>query len=102
MMDKFKIDDPVGAISVHGVAGIWGIFAVLFTDAEATFGGQLIGMLTIFIWVFVASLIVWTLIKVIMGLRVSEEEEMEGVDISECGQEAYPEFTSSSGVSTTK
>ena len=59
-------------------------------------------MLTIFIWVFVASLIVWTLIKLIMGLRVSEEEEMEGVDISECGQEAYPEFTPSSGVSTTR
>lgn len=102
MLDKFRIDDPVGAISVHGTAGIWGIFAVLFTDAEATFGGQLIGMLTIFIWVFVASLIVWTLIKFIMGLRVSEEEEMEGVDISECGQEAYPEFTPSSGVSTTR
>lgn len=102
MMDKFKIDDPVGAISVHGTAGIWGIFAVLFTDAEATFGGQLVGMLTILIWVFVASLIVWTLIKIIMGLRVSEEEEMEGVDISECGQEAYPEFTPSSGVSTTR
>ena len=102
MLDKFRIDDPVGAISVHGTAGIWGIFAVLFTDAEATFGGQLIGMLTIFIWVFVASLIVWTLIKLIMGLRVSEEEEMEGVDISECGQEAYPEFTPSSGVSTTR
>ena len=102
MLDKFRIDDPVGAISVHGTAGIWGIFAVLFTDAEATFGGQLVGMLTIFIWVFVASLIVWTLIKLIMGLRVSEEEEMEGVDISECGQEAYPEFTPSSGVSTTR
>ena len=102
MLDKFRIDDPVGAISVHGTAGIWGIFAVLFTDAEATFGGQLIGMLTIFVWVFVASLIVWTLIKFIMGLRVSEEEEMEGVDISECGQEAYPEFTPSSGVSTTR
>ena len=102
MLDKFRIDDPVGAISVHGTAGIWGIFAVLFTDAKATFSGQLIGMLTIFIWVFVASLIVWTLIKLIMGLRVSEEEEMEGVDISECGQEAYPEFTPSSGVSTTR
>ena len=101
MMDKLKIDDPVGAISVHGVVGIWGIFAVLITDADATFGGQLVGMLTIFTWVFVASLIVWILIKTIMGIRVSEEEEMEGVDISECGQEAYPEFTSSSGMSTT-
>ena len=99
-MDKLKIDDPVGAISVHGVVGVWGIFAVLITDADATFGGQLVGMLTIFIWVFVASLITWLVIKTIMGIRVSEEEEMEGVDISECGQEAYPEFTASSGMST--
>ena len=99
-MDKLKIDDPVGAISVHGVVGIWGIFAVLITDADATFSGQLVGMLTIFVWVFAASLITWLVIKTIMGIRVSEDEEMEGVDISECGQEAYPEFTSSSGMST--
>ena len=91
-MDKIKIDDPVGAISVHGVVGIWGIFAVLLSDSDATFGGQLIGMLTIFIWVFVTSLIVWFALKAIMGIRVSEEEEAEGVDISECGMEAYPEF----------
>ncbi len=91
-MDKMKIDDPVGAISVHGVVGIWGIFAVLLSDADASFGGQLIGMLTIFIWVFVTSLIVWIALKAIMGIRVSEEEESEGVDISECGMEAYPEF----------
>ncbi|MCG8379158.1 MAG: ammonium transporter [Proteobacteria bacterium] len=100
-MDKLKIDDPVGAISVHGVVGIWGIFAVLITDADATFSGQLVGMLTIFVWVFAASFITWLIIKTIMGIRVSEEEEMEGVDISECGQEAYPEFTASSGMSTT-
>ncbi len=99
-MDKLKIDDPVGAISVHGVVGIWGIFAVLITDADATFSGQLVGMLTIFVWVFFASLITWLVIKTIIGIRVSEDEEMEGVDISECGQEAYPEFTSSSGMST--
>jgi Amt family ammonium transporter len=92
-LDKLKIDDPVGAISVHGVVGIWGIFAVLISDADATFSGQLIGMLTIFVWVFVASLITWLIIKMIMGVRVSEEEEYEGVDISECGLEAYPEFT---------
>lgn len=92
-LDKLKIDDPVGAISVHGVVGIWGIFAVLLTDADATFGGQLVGLLTIFIWVFVASLITWGVIKAVMGIRVSEEEEYEGVDISECGIEAYPEFT---------
>ncbi len=91
-LDKLKIDDPVGAISVHGVVGIWGIFAVLLSDAEATFMGQLIGALTIFVWVFVASLIVWLVIKAVIGLRVSEEEEFDGVDLSECGMEAYPEF----------
>lgn len=94
-LDKLKIDDPVGAISVHGVVGIWGIMAVLITDAEATFMGQLVGMLTIFVWVFGASLIVWGIIKAVMGIRVSDEEEYEGVDISECGMEAYPEFTAS-------
>ncbi|TNC79399.1 MAG: ammonium transporter [Oleiphilus sp.] len=92
-LDKLKLDDPVGAISVHGVVGLWGIFAVLLSDADATFGGQLVGALTIFIWVFVTSLITWGVIKAIMGVRVSEEDEYEGVDISECGMEAYPEFT---------
>lgn len=91
-LDKIKIDDPVGAISVHGVVGFWGVMAVIITDADATFMGQLIGALTIFTWVFVASLIVWFVIKMVMGLRVSEEEEFDGVDISECGMEAYPEF----------
>ena len=91
-LDKIKIDDPVGAISVHGTVGIWGIFAVLLSDADATFMGQLTGALVIFVWVFFASLIAWKIIDVIIGLRVSEEEEYEGVDISECGIEAYPEF----------
>ena len=93
-LDKIRIDDPVGAISVHGVVGIWGIFAVLLSDADATFMGQLVGLLTIFIWVFVTSLIVWGIIKAVMGLRVSEEIEYEGVDLAECGMEAYPEFLS--------
>ena len=93
-MDKIKIDDPVGAISVHGVVGIWGIFAVLLSDPDATFMGQLVGMLVIFVWVFGASLIVWSILKAVMGIRVSEEEEYEGVDMSECGMEAYPEFVS--------
>ena len=92
-LDKLRIDDPVGAISVHGVVGIWGIFAVLLSDADATFMGQLTGMLVIFVWVFVTSFIVWTILKMVMGIRVSEEEEYEGVDIGECGMEAYPEFT---------
>ncbi|MGQ9424866.1 ammonium transporter [Gilvimarinus sp. F26214L] len=94
-LDKLRIDDPVGAISVHGVVGLWGIFAVLLTDSEATFVGQLVGALTIFVWVFSASLITWFIIKAIMGIRVTEEEEYQGVDLSECGMEAYPEFTKS-------
>lgn len=92
-LDKMKLDDPVGAISVHGVVGLWGIFAVLLSDSDATFMGQLTGALVIFVWVFGASLIVWSIIKAVMGIRVSAEEEYEGVDIAECGMEAYPEFT---------
>ena len=92
-LDKMKIDDPVGAISVHGVVGFWGLMAVPLTKGEATFMGQLAGAATIFIWVFVTSLVVWMVIKMVMGIRVSEEEEYEGVDIGECGMEAYPEFT---------
>jgi Amt family ammonium transporter len=93
LLDKLKIDDPVGAISVHGVAGMWGLIAVCFTNDEASLGVQLIGLITIFAWVFITSLIFWFLIKLVFGIRVSEEEEYEGVDISECGLEAYPEFT---------
>ncbi len=94
-IDKLKIDDPVGAISVHGVVGIWGILAVVLSDGDATLFGQIEGMLVIFVWVFVTSLIVWTILKFTMGIRVSEEEEYEGVDLSECGMEAYPEFAKS-------
>ncbi|MFA5631401.1 MAG: ammonium transporter [Porticoccaceae bacterium] len=93
-LDKVKIDDPVGAISVHGTVGIWGIFAVLLSNPEATFVGQLVGMLTIFVWVFGVSLVVWAILKAVMGLRISEQEEYEGADMSECGMEAYPEFLS--------
>jgi Amt family ammonium transporter len=93
-LDKLRIDDPVGAISVHGVVGIWGLMAVPLTNSGATFGGQLVGMLTIGVWVFGASLLVWLAIKLLMGVRVTEEEEYEGVDLAECGMEAYPEFTS--------
>ena len=92
-LDKLRIDDPVGAISVHGVVGLWGLLAVPLTNDGASFGGQIIGALTIFVWVFVASFAVWFVIKAIMGIRVSEEEEYDGVDLSECGMEAYPEFT---------
>ena len=93
-IDKARLDDPVGAISVHGVVGIWGLIAVAFTNPEGSLMAQLTGIGVIFAWVFGTSLIVWTIIKAVMGIRVSEEEELEGVDISECGLEAYPEFTS--------
>ncbi|MDX1749924.1 MAG: ammonium transporter [Methylophaga sp.] len=94
-MDKVKIDDPVGAISVHGVVGLWGLLAVPLTNSDASFSAQIIGAATIFVWVFVSSFIVWAVLKMIMGLRVTEEEEYEGVDLVECGMEAYPEFTNS-------
>ena len=91
-LDRMKIDDPVGAISVHGVVGIWGLFAVLLSNGDATFGGQILGIVSIFAFTFVASLIVWTILKVIMGIRVTEEEEYLGLDVVDCGIEAYPEF----------
>jgi len=94
-LDKVQIDDPVGAISVHGVVGLLGLLLVPVTNEGSTFSGQLIGAATIFVWVFVTSYIAWSIIKAIMGLRVSEEEELGGVDIAECGMEAYPEFVNS-------
>jgi Amt family ammonium transporter len=96
-LDKLKIDDPVGAISVHGVVGLWGLLAVPLTNGDASFIGQLVGAATIFAWVFGVSFVTWLVIKAIMGIRVSEEDEYEGVDVSECGMEAYPEFTGSRG-----
>ena len=91
-LDKLKIDDPVGAISVHGVVGLLGLLLVPVTNDGASFSGQIIGALTIFGWVFVTSAIAFFVIKMVLGLRVSEEEEYEGADLSECGMEAYPEF----------
>ncbi len=90
--DKLKIDDPVGAISVHGVVGFFGLMIVPFTKDSTSFLGQFVGAATIFTWVFVTSLVVWAILKYTMGIRVSEQEEYEGVDRSECGIEAYPEF----------
>ncbi|WP_075187008.1 ammonium transporter [Teredinibacter haidensis] len=95
-LDKLKVDDPVGAISVHGVVGFLGLMLVPITNDGSSFSGQLIGALTIFVWVFVVSAITWFVIKLIMGIRVTEEEEFDGVDLSECGMEAYPEFISGS------
>jgi len=89
---ELKIDDPVGAISVHGVVGLWGLLAVPLTNSSASFLGQLVGAGTIFVWVFGTSLLLWLGLKASMGIRVSDEEEEDGVDLSECGLEAYPEF----------
>ena len=95
-LDKLKIDDPVGAISVHGVVGLLGLLLVPLTNDASSFSGQIIGALTIFVWAFGASFVAWFVLKQIIGLRVSEEEEYEGVDLSECGMEAYPEFSKTS------
>ena len=96
-LDRVRVDDPVGAISVHGVVGMWGLLAVPFSNGDATFGAQIIGLLVIFGWTFTASFLVWLAIKIVAGIRVSEEEEYAGMDISECGLEAYPEFVGSRG-----
>ncbi len=94
MLDsKLKLDDPVGAISVHGVVGIWGLLAVCLTNPDASLSTQLFGIGVIFTWVFAASFVVWMIIKAVLGIRVSEEEEYEGLDVGECGLEAYPEFS---------
>ena len=94
ILDKtFKIDDPVGAISVHGVVGLWGLLAVPLTNSGVSFSGQLIGAATIFVWVFGTSLALWLVLKAVMGIRVTEEEEDIGLDLTECGEHAYPEFT---------
>jgi Amt family ammonium transporter len=92
--DKLRIDDPVGAISVHGVVGIWGLLAVTI-NSDVTIMAQLTGAAVIFAWTFVTSSIVWYILKLVMGIRVSEEQEYEGVDASECGIDAYPEFVNS-------
>ncbi|MFT5133804.1 MAG: Amt family ammonium transporter [Gammaproteobacteria bacterium] len=96
LLDKLKIDDPVGAISVHGVVGFWGVMAVPLTNSGTSFLGQFVGALTIFIWVFASSFVVWSILKAVIGIRVEAEEEYEGVDLSECGMEAYPEFVNPS------
>ncbi len=96
-LDKLKIDDPVGAISVHGVVGMWGLLAVVLSNEEATIAAQLMGLGVIFAWVFGTAFLVWFIIKMIMGIRVSEADEYEGVDLAECGLEAYPEFVGAQG-----
>jgi Amt family ammonium transporter len=92
-LDKLRIDDPVGAISVHGVVGLLGLLLVPASNPDTSFIGQLAGAATIFTWVFTASFVVWFGLKLTFGIRVDAEEEYEGLDIGECGLEAYPEFT---------
>ena len=91
--DALKVDDPVGALSVHGVCGIFGLLVVPLSNDGASFGAQLYGAAVIFGFVFVASWIVWSIIKVTMGIRVTAEEEETGMDVIDCGVEAYPEFS---------
>ncbi len=93
LLDKFKIDDVVGAIPVHLLAGIWGTLIVPLTNSDASYGVQIIGIASYAVFTIIASAIVWTVLKATMGIRVSEEEEAIGLDRSEVGVEAYPEFT---------
>ncbi|WP_298921689.1 ammonium transporter [uncultured Roseobacter sp.] len=93
MLDKFKIDDVVGAIPVHLFAGIWGTIAVVFSNDAATLGVQLYSIVVVGVFTFVASAVVWVILKSTMGIRVSEEAEISGLDTTELGMEAYPEFS---------
>ncbi|MFC6855258.1 ammonium transporter [Marivibrio halodurans] len=92
LLDKLKVDDVVGAIPVHLFAGIWGTLAVPLSNDGASFGSQIVGIVAVGVFTFVASLVVWFIIKAIIGVRVDEESEMEGLDKADCGMEAYPEF----------
>ncbi len=93
MLDKLKIDDVVGAIPVHLICGIWGTLAVVLTNGDATIGGQLYGIVVVGVATVVMSAVVWFILKAIMGLRVDEETEINGLDMAELGMEAYPEFS---------
>jgi Amt family ammonium transporter len=92
LLDKFKLDDVVGAIPVHLFAGIWGTIAVVITNPDATLGGQLISIVTVGLFVFIVSLVLWLVLKAVMGLRPSAEDEELGLDVAEVGVEAYPQF----------
>ena len=101
-LDKLKIDDVVGAIPVHLFAGIWGTIAVVFTNGDASLGTQLYSIIVVGIFVTVASAIVWFILKATMGIRVSEEDEINGLDMSELGMDAYPEFSKANRLSNWK
>ena len=93
LLDRLKIDDVVGAISVHGIAGIWGTLAVVLSNGDASFGTQLLGTVSICVFTFIVSYIAWLVLDMLMGVRVSEESEIEGLDKTELGIEAYPDFS---------
>ena len=93
VLDKLKIDDVVGAIPVHLVAGIWGTLAVPLTNGDANFGAQILGIVSIGAFVCVVSAVLWFILKAVVGIRVGEEEEINGLDMAELGMEAYPEFS---------
>ena len=93
MLDKLRIDDVVGAISVHGIAGIWGTIAVVFSGGSI--GAQIIGTVSICLFIFIFSLLIWYVLDMIMGIRVSEEDELTGLDTTELGMDAYPDFSKS-------
>jgi Amt family ammonium transporter len=93
LLDKFRIDDVVGAIPVHLIAGIWGTIAVPLTNSDASFGTQIVSILIVGAFTFVASAVVWFIIKAAVGIRVSEEDEIAGLDTSELGMDAYPDFS---------
>jgi len=93
MLDKLRVDDVVGAISVHGIAGIWGTMAVVFSGGS--FGAQIIGTVSICLFIFILSLVIWYILDLIIGIRVSEEDELTGLDTTELGMDAYPDFSKS-------
>jgi Amt family ammonium transporter len=93
LLDKFKIDDVVGAIPVHLIAGIWGTLAVVITNPDASLGTQVTGIVVVGAFTFIVSWVVWTILKLTIGIRVSEEDELAGLDTAELGMEAYPEFS---------
>ena len=93
MLDKLKIDDVVGAIPVHLVAGFWGTMIVPWNSAETSYVTQFVGFASIGLFMFIVSLVVWLILKAVVGIRVSEEAEINGLDMHELGMEAYPEFS---------
>jgi Amt family ammonium transporter len=95
MLDKMKIDDVVGAIPVHLVAGIWGTLAVVLTNPDASLITQLTGIVVVALFVVIASAVVWLILRAVTGIRVDEEDEINGLDMAELGMEAYPEFSPS-------